>query len=161
MRKSATAVFLAVVAVTCGVGVAGASSFEWSLILHPSDVVAGESLQKLQTRHHWKWEFDDQGKFEIAVRKSAFPVAAPQCHMDYLILGMPLYYPENPKQAAFAERRAVYDALLAMQSGGKGTLSAHVEPLQYARQGRSGPELTSCNIYFVLPLDKNAGKLLP
>lgn len=144
-----------------GAGIANAGPFEWTITLRASDVVAGASLQKLRTSHHWKWEFDDQGQFEVAVRKSAFPAPAPQCRMDYLILGMPLYYPENPKQASRSERRAVYDALLAMLSSGKGALSAHVEPLQYARKGRAGPELTSCNIYFVLPLDKDAGKRLP
>jgi hypothetical protein len=155
-------ILLALVTILFSIRAADAESFEWTVPLRASDIVVGEGLRKLHTRHHWIEEFDEQnGKFEIAVRKSAFPVAAPQCHMDYLILDMPLYYPETPKQAPLSERRAVYDALLAIAASGKGALSAHVEPLQYARKGPSGPELTSCNIYFVLPLARDAAKLLP
>jgi hypothetical protein len=145
-----------------GVGLACAEPLTWTFTLRPSDIIVGQNLQKLHTPRHWDREFDERdGKFEIAVRKSAFPVPAPQCRMDYLILSMPVYYPENPKQAPLSERRAVYDALLAMQATGNGTLSAHVDALFYTRQGPSGPELTTCNIYFVLPLAKDAGKLLP
>ena len=91
-------ILIALPIIMLGVAIANAGPFEWTLALRPSDVVAGASLQKLRTSHHWKWEFDDQGKFEVAVRKSAFPAPAPQCRMDYLILGMPLYYPENPNR---------------------------------------------------------------
>jgi hypothetical protein len=156
-------VALAVVALFAfSLGIACADQSTWTFVLHPADIVAGPNLQKLHSRHDWNWKFDERdGKFEVAVRKSAFPIPAPQCRMDYLILSMPLYYPENPKQAPLSERRAVYDALLAMQSTGKGTLSAHAEALHYVRQGPSGAELTTCNIYFVLPLAEDAGKLLP
>jgi len=143
-------------------GAASADPLTWSFILRPGDIVAGPTLQKLPTRRHWSWEFDGRdGTFEIAVRKTAFPAASPQCRMDYLILGMPSYYPENPKQASLPERRAVYDALLAMQETRKGGLPVHVEALAYARNGPLGPELTTCNIYFVLPVAEDAGKLLP
>ena len=132
MRK----IFLVLVAIGFGVGIADAGEFEWTFILRPPDMVAGAEPAKAAGAPPLAMGIRRQGgKFEIAVRKSAFPAAAPQCHMDYLILGMPLYYPENPKQAPLSERRAVYDALLAMQASGKGALSAHVEPLQYARTG--------------------------
>ena len=143
-------------------GAASADPLTWSLILRPGDIVAGPTLQKLPAHRPWNWEFDGRdGTFEIAVRKAACPAASPQCRMDYLILGMPLYYPENPKRASLPERRAVYDALLAMQETGKGGLPVQVEAPAYARNGPLGPELTSCNIYFVLPLAADAGKLLP
>ncbi len=143
-------------------GTAHADPATWSFVLRPNDIVAGPSLQKLNTRRHWNWEFDEQdGTFEIAVRKAAFPAASPQCRLDYLILGMPSYYPENPKQASVPDRRAVYDALLAMQEKKKGGLPVHVEALYFTQNGPLGPELTTCNIYFVLPLAKDAGKLLP
>lgn len=141
---------------------ARADQLTWTFVLRPGDIIAGPSLQKLNSRHHWNWEFDQWGgTFEIAVRKAAFPAASPQCRMDYLILGMPLYYPDNPKQASLPDRRAVYDALMTMQETKKGSLPVHVEALFYTRNGPRGPELTTCNIYFVLPLAKDAGKLLP
>jgi hypothetical protein len=73
--------------------------------------------------------------------------------MPYLILTMPLYYPENPKQAPLPQRRAVYDALLTMQQTRKGSLQVQTEASYYVRQRASGAELTTCNLYFVLPLD--------
>lgn len=73
--------------------------------------------------------------------------------MPYLILAMPNYYPENPKQAPLSDRRTVYDTLLAMQETGKGTLRVKAEASYYVRKGASGLELTTCNIYFALPLD--------
>jgi hypothetical protein len=157
LLTSAVAVLFTLVA-----GTAHADPVTWSFILHPDDIVAGPSLQKLPTRRHWNWQFDEPaGTFEIAVRKVAFPATAPQCRMDYLILSMPSYYPENPKQASVPDRRSVYDALLAMQETQKGSLPIHVEALQYTRNGTRGPELTTCNIYFVLPLARDAGNLLP
>lgn len=138
-------------------GIADAAPSTWTVTLHSSDIVAGEKLQTLRGRHRWNWKFDEQdGKFEIAVRKTAFPAPATGCRSDYLILAMPLYYPENPKQAPMAERRAVYNSLLAMQAAGKGSFSAHVETLFDTGKGIDG-----CNIYFVLPLAEDAAKLLP
>ena len=125
-------------------------------MLNSTNVIVGEALAKLQTRHEWQWRFDVNGKFEVALVKSASPVPAPQCRMPYLILAMPLYYPETPKQAPLAERRAVYDDLLKMQDTKKATLQVQTEPLYYFKYGASGAELTTCNLYFVLPLDWRA-----
>ena len=132
---------------------AAAPSPVWTMTLHPSDIIVGETLAKLHTRHEWQWRFDSDGKFEIALVKSASPAPAPQCRMPYLILGMPLYYPETPKQATLAERRGVYDALLKLQETKQGTVQVRTEPLYYFKYGASGAELTTCNLFFVLPLD--------
>jgi hypothetical protein len=129
-------------------------------VLRSADIVAGQELQKLNSARKWMWKFTD-GQFEVAVRKSAVPVAAPQCKAEYLILKMPMYYPENPAQAPMAERQAVYDALLAIQKAGKGGLKVRFDALWYSRKGPSGPELTTCNIYFSLPLEKGAATILP
>ena len=145
--------FLIACLFTCVTGAAAAPGPVWTMTLHPSDVIVGEALTKLKTRHEWQWRFDDSGKFEVALVKSASPVPAPQCRMPYLILAMPLYYPETPKQATLSERRAIYDALLEMQETKKGTVQVQTEPLYYFKYGASGAELTTCNLYFVLPLD--------
>ena len=151
----ATALVFATVA-----GPARADPPTWTVILHPDDIIAGPNLQKLNTRHHWKGAFGEpDGTFEIAVRKAVFPAAAPQCRMDYLILSMPSYYPENPKRASVPERRAVYESLLAMQETKKGRMHVHVDALYFSRKGPHGHELTSCNIYFFLPLERDAGTL--
>jgi hypothetical protein len=145
--------FLTACLFACVSGAVAAPSPVWTMTLHPADVIVGEALAKLKTRHEWQWRFDNDGKFEVALVKSASPVPAPQCRMPYLILAMPLYYPETPKQATLPERRAVYDALLKMQETKQGTLQVQTEPLYYFKYGASGAELTTCNLYFVLPLD--------
>lgn len=134
-------------------GAVAAPSPVWTITLRPSEIIVGEALTKLQTRHQWQWRFDNDGKFEVALVKSASPVPAPQCRMPYLILAMPLYYPETPKQAPLSERRAVYDGLLKMQETKQGSLRVQTEPLYYFKYGASGAELTTCNLFFVLPLD--------
>jgi hypothetical protein len=145
--------FLTLCLFACLTSAAVAQGPVWTIILNPTNVIVGEALAKLQTRHEWQWRFDSNGKFEIALLKSASPVPAPQCRMPYLILAMPLYYPETPKQASLADRRAVYDDLLKIQDTKKGTLQVQTEPLYYFKYGASGAELTTCNLFFVLPLD--------
>jgi hypothetical protein len=134
---------------------AGAAGAEpaWTITLKPSDFILGPALRQLHTRHAWAAGFDDQSAgFEVALRKTAVSIRAPQCRMDYLILTIPSYYPETPKQASASERRAVYDALLGIQERG-GSMTARVEaPLGLARKGAAGMELVACNLYFALPL---------
>jgi hypothetical protein len=145
--------FLTLCLFACLTSAAVAQGPVWTITLNPTNVIVGEALAKLQTRHEWQWRFDSNGKFEVALLKSASPVPAPQCRMPYLILAMPLYYPETPKQASLADRRAVYDDLLKIQDTKKGTLQVQTEPLYYFKYGASGAELTTCNLFFVLPLN--------
>jgi hypothetical protein len=126
----------------------------WTIVLHPKDLVIGSALSRLHTRHAWVDGFDDRtGNFEVAVVRRAVAIPAPQCRMDYLILKIPFYYPENPKQASVDERRSIYDSLVALQKGDGGSASIHTEaPLGLARMGRREMELVSCTLYFALPL---------
>ena len=125
----------------------------WTITLRPGDFVIGASLAQLHTRRAWTSGFDDkQGGFEIALRKTSVAIPAPQCRIDYLVLTIPFYYPENPKQASVAERRTVYDALVALQARGSGTVTVHVEaPEPIGRRGPRGGALTACNLYFAFP----------
>ena len=126
----------------------------WTIKLRPADVVVGAALAQLHTRHTWAAAFDLQsGAFEIALRKKAVAIPAPSCNMDYLILKIPFYYPENPKQASVSERRAIYDAFMAFQAAGSGILTARVEaPAPFSRTGARGAELAACNLLFAFPL---------
>jgi hypothetical protein len=140
--------FLAVASTT-----ASAAPNDWRITLQAGDFVIGPKLDHLHTHRSWRSFFDDQsGTFEVALKKSASPVPAPACKMDYVILGMVEYYPEDPRQAPLADRKAVYDRLLKIQDTGKGEFIARVQPDYFVRRGPSGPELTGCNLYFVLPL---------
>jgi hypothetical protein len=126
----------------------------WTITLRPADFVVGAALGQLRTRRPWAAAFDEQsGGFEIALRKKAVAIPAPGCNMDFLILKIPFYYPETPKQASVGERRAIYDAFVAFQAGGRGILTARVEaPAPLARTGSHGVELAACNLYFAFPL---------
>jgi hypothetical protein len=152
-------VFVGMLAVTqAPAAVRAEDASAWTIVLHPADYVIGDALAKLGTRRAWAARFDErEGGFEIALRRRAVAVAAPQCRMDFLILKIPFYYPENPKQASVAERRAVYDALVALQAAGSGSLTVRVEaPAEIARKGARGVELTACSLYFALPLSVQA-----
>jgi len=156
MRKLLT-VCLSVLALTYGRAAALPDQTEaaWTIVIHPDDFVIGAALKQLHTRHAWVATFDDRtGAFEVALRKSAVAISAPQCRTDYLILKIPFYYPENPKQASIDERRSVYDALVALQARGSGSVAARVEAPEevLARRGAGGFVLTACNLYFALPL---------
>jgi hypothetical protein len=125
----------------------------WTITLHPTDFVIGAALAQLHTPRAWAAGFDERsGAFEIALRKKAVSIPAPRCRMDVLILAIPFYYPENPKQASVSERRAIYDAFVAVQAAGSSSLTARVEaPAGLARIGAHGTELAACNLYFAFP----------
>ncbi len=160
MKKKPLCAWAVAALVLLACGECAAAEGSWNVVLRANDVILGQDMQRLNPRRNWAWRFD-AGVFEVAVRKSAVPIPAPQCRMDYLILRMPAYYPENPKQASMEERRAVYDALANMKKTGRGGLKVRFEALEYWRRGPSGPELTTCNIYFSLPLDRDSAKILP
>jgi hypothetical protein len=133
-------------------GPATSQDAAWTIVLHPRDFVVGSALNRLKTRHHWVDQFGERGNFEIAVSRTAVAIVS-QCRMDYLILKIPFYYPENPKRASLSERRSIYDSLLALQDSGNGSVSMRVEaPLGLGRTISRRTELTSCSLFVALPL---------
>jgi hypothetical protein len=112
MRKMLAAL-VATSILTCAPAVTLADDIAaWTITLHPADFVIGAPLAKLRTGRAWAPGFDeDSGTFEIALRKKAVAIPAPRCRTEFLILAIPFYYPENPKQASVSERRAIYDRL--------------------------------------------------
>ncbi len=146
---------VAISILTCASAAAAADeAAAWKIALRPTDFVIGAALTQLRTRRTWVAGFDEHsGAFEIALRKKAVAIPAPHCRMDFLILTIPSYYPENPKQATVSERRAIYDAFAAFMAGGSGSLTAQVEaPAGLARIGTNRIELVACNLYFAFPL---------
>jgi hypothetical protein len=158
MRLKPMFVTGALILAACGRATADAAIKEWTVRLRADDIVVGQQLEKLKSRHHWVWRFNTEivDGFDIAVRKSAIPILATKCRMDYLILTTGAPYSEP---APVTERRAVYDALLKLQETGEGSLTVHFEG--EVHKGPSGPELTGCNIYFVLPLAADAAEISP
>jgi hypothetical protein len=154
LRKLLTAVAAMALLSRTAIAVSAAEEASWTIVLHSTDFVIGDALGHLHTRRQWKTGFDERsGGFEVALRKKAIPIPAPRCQMDYLILTIPFYYPENPKQASAQERRSVYDALVALQEKDKGSATVALEaPEPLARRGKGGMELAACNLYFAFPL---------
>jgi hypothetical protein len=152
MRKMVAA--LVAISILSYAPAAASADAAWTIMLRPTDFLVGAALAQLRTRRTWTAGFDEHsGAFEIALRKKAVAIPAPRCQMDFLILAIPFYYPENPKQASVSERRAIYDAFVALQAGGSGSLTARVEaPASLARIGASRIELAACNLYFAFPL---------
>jgi hypothetical protein len=158
MRRLSLIIFATLVLTQASAAVAEEAP-AWTIVLRPADFVIGPALAKLPARHTWGAEFDERGAFEIAVRKKAVAIAAPDCRIDWLILKIPFYYPETPKQASVSERRAVYDAFVALQTAGSGngSLTVRVEaPESLARKSPRGVELTSCSLFFAFPLSVQA-----
>jgi hypothetical protein len=156
MRKFwATLLPLLVLAPAPGAG-AAAPEPAWTIVLQAKDYVIGDALKRLQSRRAWVTAFDERsGSFEIAVRKTAVPIPAPRCRTDYLILKIPFYYPETPKQASVEERRKIYDAFASLKASGNSTITARVEaPLNVtlARMVNGRFELTACSLFFAFPL---------
>ena len=154
LRKLLTAITAMSLLNGLATAVSAAEEASWTIVLRPADFVIGNALGQLHTRRQWIAGFDERsGVFEVALRKNAVLIPAPRCEMDYLILTIPVFYPESPKQASIRERRAVYDALVALQTKSEGSAIAGVEaPEPLARRGRKGAELLACNLYFALPL---------
>jgi hypothetical protein len=154
MRKILAALVVMFVLTDVQIAASADETPSWTIVLHPTDFVIGAALAQLHTRRTWPAGFDEQsGAFEIALRKKAVAIPAPHCRMDFLILDIPFYHHDTPKQATVSERRAIYDAFVAFQAGGSGSLSARVEaPLGLARRARNGIELAACNLYFAFPL---------
>ena len=152
-KRLATLVAMSIL--TCSPASASAEEVAaWTIMLRPTDFVIGAALVQLRTRRTWIAGFNEgSGSFEIAVRKNSVAVRAPRCRMDFLILTIPFYYPETPKQASVTERRAIYDAFVAFQAGASGSLAVRVEaPASLARIGANGIALAACNLYFAFPL---------
>jgi hypothetical protein len=153
MRKILAALVTAWILICAPAAAATDEVAAWSISLLPTDFAIGAALAHLGTRRAWATGFDERsGAFEIALRKKAVAIRAPRCQMDFLILTIPFYYPENPKQASASERRAIYDAFVTFQAGGSGRLTVRVEaPESLARIGANGFELAACNLYFAFP----------
>jgi len=154
LRKILTVIMATSLLSSAPAAVSAAERASWTVLLRPTDFVVGDALGQLNTRRQWITGFDERsGVFEIALRRKAIAISAPRCRMDYLILTIPVYYPENPKQASVRERRVVYDALVALQAKGKGSATVGVEaPEPLSRLGKRGIELVACNLYFAFPI---------
>jgi hypothetical protein len=57
MRLKPMFVTGALILAACGRAKADAAIKEWTVRLHADDIVVGQQLEKLKSRHHWVWRF--------------------------------------------------------------------------------------------------------
>jgi hypothetical protein len=97
-----------------------------------------------------RYEFSDNGQFEIFVRKQAFPIPAPKCER-YIIVRMPGTDPSTPDAAdKLARKRALFNALEELKNSGAGQQAVAIELNPYVQVVRDDPlrlELTQCNAF--------------
>ena len=93
----------------------------------------------------------DGGQFEIYLKKTLFPIKAPQCNKE-LILRMPWTKSSLPGAEKYiAEKIDLYQKLLAVIEGKKDSEKIIVELNPYIDVKNKEPldiELTQCNVFF-------------
>jgi len=93
MRLKPMFVTGALILAACGRATADAAIKEWTVRLRADDIVVGQQLEKLKSRHHWVWRFNTEivDGFDIAVRKSAIPILATKCRLPHPDNRCPLF----------------------------------------------------------------------
>lgn len=98
-----------------------------------------------------KIKFKDGGQFEIVIKKSKFPVQAPNCD-SFIKLRMPWTNPNSENSAVFIkEKRSIYNKIQALIDKGGEPIEVIIELNPYVELVSKTPlevKLTKCNIFF-------------
>ena len=109
---------------------------------HLKFVLDSENL--LQVERYTLQEFEQNGgQFEVLLKKSAFPIQAPNCNSN-LILRMPWV----PPDVDLTLKYQLYQSILAVYLGHSEQVSVVLELNPYVQESQQGIELTQCNIFF-------------
>ncbi len=107
--------------------------------------------QGVTSAHGASFTLRDGGQFEVMIKKTAFPVAAPACDAR-IIVRMPWTDADAPGgKAAVAEKEALFAALDRLRRGEIAALPVAIDLSPYARVNGplpSGLALTACNVFF-------------
>jgi hypothetical protein len=109
-------------------------------------------FQNSQWRPETISAFREDGFFEVFIRARDFPVAAPNCRSDWIILRMPATL-DNAGQTKvkIAQKRALWDRLQKMYSQKSGSQEVIIELNPYIRiidPALPKVELEYCNVFF-------------
>lgn len=117
-----------------------------------STLAVPASLQNSQVRPESISTFGEGGLFEVFIHARDFPVAAPQCSCDWIILRMPSTSIDDVDAAQkIKEKRILWDRLQRMYSDKKGSLEVVIELNPYIRvvdPAVPKVELDYCNVFF-------------
>ena len=122
--------------------------------LTPENCELNTSLTERQHRYanNNAYAFSEGGQFEVFIRKQAFPISAPHTSSGFLILRMPWTDPDSPDaRRHIADKRALFDQILAMKSEGKGSVEVTIELNPYVTVLNHDPlklELSGRNVFF-------------
>ncbi|WP_081429952.1 hypothetical protein [Paraglaciecola sp. T6c] len=98
----------------------------------------------VQVERYTVQEFEQNGgQFEVLLKKSAFPIQAPNCNSN-LILRMPWV----PSSVDLTLKYQLYKSILAVSLGQTEHVSVVVELNPYVQETEQGLELTQCNLFF-------------
>ena len=99
-----------------------------------------------------EYVFTEGGLFEVFIRKTHFPIAAPYTNREFLILRMPWTDPSDPNATQFiSEKRALYNEIQKMKTQSHGKVEIVVQLNPYVAVVKEQPltlELTERNVFF-------------
>jgi hypothetical protein len=127
-----------------------------------ADLLVGNRITAASWPGHVIRTPDEDGQFEVLVRKTAVPgIDAPACRSPWLLVRMPAVLPPvdadyhpKPRNPANQHRldaaRTEYAALAADASAGR-PATVHVNGADYATGTGHGLKLSGCNLFFTAP----------
>lgn len=122
--------------------------------LTPQSIQLNVPISERYHRHAGSNEyyFADGGQFEVFVDKNAFPIPAPHCEKQYLILRMPWTAPDLPHAKEYiAEKRVLFDRIKKMKDSCNGSVEVTIELNPFVNVVRKDPlklEMAGRNIFF-------------
>jgi hypothetical protein len=109
-------------------------------------------FQNSQWRPETNSAFREDGFFEVFIRAPEFPIAAPNCPSDWIILRMPATLNDaGQREVKIAQKKALWDRLQKIYSRKAGSQEVIIELNPYLRVIDPSPpkvELQYCNVFF-------------
>jgi hypothetical protein len=123
-------------AYTTNYSVSGEPYYHLHYLLNSENLLEIESYSQQEFKQNG-------GQFEVLLKRSAFPVASPNCHSN-LILRMPWVPPGSDLSAKYD----LYQNILAVHSQRLDTVTVFIELNPYVQENEQGITLTQCNVFF-------------
>jgi len=111
--------------------------------LHMNFEITGKNLLEIEDIKKNIF-FSDGGQFQVYIKKSSFPISAPNCKGN-IILRMPW---SSKEQGGIDKKYAVYKFLDKIKLGEKDKLNVTLELNPYVKVSNNSYKLTQCNVFF-------------
>ncbi len=125
---------------------------EFALTSSNSSTIVPPNYQNSQWRPETNSVFGEGGMFEVFIRAADFPIPAPRCNGDWIILRMPsTQEPDEEVSEKIAAKKALWKNLQQIYASKSGSQKVVIELDPYIRVlDSTGPklELEYCNVFF-------------